>query len=271
MRAQGERMEVTRPRPLVTKDLGALSLQIANVVAFAAVVAVNVIAELLPLANNTNVELAKRHPDPFSPTPYAFTIWNAIYGGLFAYVVFQALPSQRSNRQLHQLAPWFWTSCAANVVWTFLWHQQHLLASLIAVVVLVGALAGAYRVLQHHPEPPTRGERWCVYMPFSLYLGWTVVALLASFAMWAVEEHLHWVVRHPDAWAIATIVVATLVAAIMGWFRRESLFMQPVLWALIGIVVRYEVHPVSAVAAVGALVIVTLMARAVLQRHREVG
>jgi benzodiazapine receptor len=262
-------MELIRHKPVTWLDARPLALQVANIVAFASVVVVNVLARAVPLAGRTSTELAERHPDPFSPAPYAFAIWNAIYGALFAYTVYQALPTQRNNSQLHRLAPWFWTSCAANIAWTFFWHYELVLASMLALAVLVGSLTAAYRVLHRNPEPPSRGERWCVYLPFSWYLGWTVVALLANLSVWAVEERFEVAISHPDLWAMATIAVATLVAAAMGWFRREPLFMQPVLWALIGIVVRYEVHPVSAAAVAGALVVVSLMARAVYLLRRD--
>jgi benzodiazapine receptor len=262
-------MELVRHKHAAWGEVGAIGLQVANIVAFVAVIIVNVLARALPIAGRTTRELAERHPDPFSPAPYAFSIWNAIYAALFAYTIFQALPRQRTNPQLHDLTPWFWASCAANIAWTFFWHYELILGSLIALAVLVASLVGAYRVLHRNPEPPSRGERWCVYLPFSWYLGWTVVALLANLSVWAVDEQLDVVRSHPDMWAIATIGVATLVAAAMGLVRREPLFMQPVLWALIGIAVRYELHIVSAVAGAGALVVVTIMARAIYLVRRD--
>jgi benzodiazapine receptor len=250
-------------------DTGALGVQIGTIIAFVVMVVVNALANSLPLGGRTTQALAALHPDPFSPAGYAFSIWSVIYGGLLAYTIYQALPEQRHNRRLVALAPWFWASCAANVAWLFFWHYEQILASLITLAVLVGSLAGAYRVLHRDRSTPSTAERWCVHFPFSLYLGWTVVAVLANFAVWGSDARLELALNAPRVWAILSIVAATIAAGVMGWWRRDVLFAAAVLWALAGIGVRYGFpHPVSIVALGGAVIVAAVSARALYMLRR---
>jgi benzodiazapine receptor len=250
-------------------DTGALGVQIGTIIAFVVMVVVNALANSLPLGGRTTQTLAALHPDPFSPADYAFSIWSVIYGGLLAYIIFQALPEQRHNRRLVALAPWFWASCAANVAWLFFWHYEQILASLVTLAVLVACVAGGYRALHRDAATPGTAERWCVHFPLSLYLGWVVVAVLANFAVWGTDARLDAAIDAPRVWAILSIVAATIAAGVMGWWRRDFLFDAAVLWALVGIVVRYGVpHPVSTVALGGAVIVAAVMVRALYLQRR---
>jgi hypothetical protein len=65
-------------------------LQITNIIGFIAVVAVNTLANTLPINGKTTGELSDAYPNLFVPAGYVFAIWGVIYLLLLAFTVYQA-------------------------------------------------------------------------------------------------------------------------------------------------------------------------------------
>ena len=109
-----------------------------------------------------------------------FSIWGLIYVGLFAYAIFQSLPSQRSNPRLRAIGWPFVVSCVANILWLFFFQYSSnpdpqgspnvalLIASVIAMLVILGSLITIYLRLRAGNPKITNGERWAVRLPFSM-------------------------------------------------------------------------------------------------------
>jgi hypothetical protein len=240
-------------------DARALTRQVVTMIALIVTVVINALASAFPIAGVTPSEVSDKYPNAFAPAGYAFSIWSAIYLGMFAYVIYQALPSHRHERRLVAIAPAFWVSCAANSAWIFLWHYELLTASLVAMGVLLASLAVIYRGLRRGPGAPSKAELWCVHAPFSLYFGWVNVAALANLTIWAVGQDLSPAVEAPNAWAVTTIGVATLVSGLVGWAKRDPVYLAVFIWAFIAMAARHGMpHPVS-MAAVGAAVVIALV------------
>ena len=96
--------------------------QVLNILAFILVVAVNGLANSLPINNQTTGEISDNYPVMFTPAGYVFSIWGLIYLGLLGFVIYQALPGQRDNPRLERVGYWFVWSCVFNSIWIFLWH-----------------------------------------------------------------------------------------------------------------------------------------------------
>ena len=76
------------------------SLTIALVLA---TIAVNGLANALPINGQQTGEISDRFQTYFTPAGYVFSIWGVIYLGLLAYAVFQALPRQRDSAVLRAI------------------------------------------------------------------------------------------------------------------------------------------------------------------------
>ncbi len=74
--------------------------QIANIVAYVAVVAVNAAANIVPINGQTTGGVSDRFPTLVTPAGFAFIIWGIIYLFLAGFVVYQALPAQARNPRL---------------------------------------------------------------------------------------------------------------------------------------------------------------------------
>lgn len=240
------------------------------VLALALTLAVNYLANALPLGGQSTGEISDSFPVLFTPAGYVFAVWGAIYLGLIAYAVYQALPTQRGNARVHAAAPWFVASCLFNAGWIVAWHYGGLGLSLALMLGLLLSLVGAYRTLAVGRYPAKGAELWAVDLPFSVYLGWITVASVANASVvlyasgwdrWGLPE---------AAWAVVMISAAGLIGLLMLGMRRDLAFAGVLVWAFVGIAVRqWGTPPVSLAAALWALVLaLALLRRAARPRAR---
>jgi hypothetical protein len=230
--------------------------QIINVLAFAGMVTVNVLANALPLNGQLTGEISDRFPVFFTPAAYVFGIWGVIYALLAAFVVYQALPRQRENPQLRRIGYLFALSCLANAAWIFCWHYNLFPLSLLVMLALLGLLVLIYLQLGIGRERAAGVERWVVHLPFSVYLGWISVATIANAS--AVLYDLGWNGQPlaPEWWAVIMIGVGVVLTLLMLFRRSDIAFALVIIWAYTGIVVRQaDMPPVAIGAAAGALVV----------------
>ncbi|MGC8879472.1 MAG: TspO/MBR family protein [Anaerolineae bacterium] len=223
-----------------------LTRQILNVLAAAATIAFNGIANALPLNNLTTGEISDRFQVYFVPAGYVFSIWGLIYLGIIAFAVYQALPAQRSNPRLQRIGYLFVLSCVANIAWLFLWHYQHFLLTLIAMFGLLLCLIALYARLGIGQVVVPPSERWLVHLPFSIYLGWVTVASIANTTI--VLDYLRWDGWGLSAewWALGMLLVGVILALGMALTRRDVAYVLVLIWAYVGIAVKQSAIPIVA-------------------------
>ncbi|MCS6845920.1 MAG: tryptophan-rich sensory protein [Caldilineales bacterium] len=232
------------------------------VIAVAATIAVNTLANALPLNGLQTGQISDTFPVYFVPAGYVFSIWGLIYVGLIAYAIYQALPAQRENARVQGIAGWFLLGSAANIAWIFLWHYLLFPLTLVAMVVLLVALVAIYLRLDIGRANPPTPERWLVDLPFSIYLGWITVATVANVT--AVLYDLGWngFGVSDEAWLAIMLGVALVVAALMALTRRDVAYLLVLAWAFAGIGVKHAAVPTVAVAAWVATALALAMAAA---------
>jgi hypothetical protein len=242
-----------------------LTRQILIVLAVVATIAINGLANALPINGLQTGEISDSFPVYFTPAGYVFAIWGLIYLGLLAYAVYQALPAQRQNPRLRSIRTLFLVGSLANIAWILLWHYQLFPLTLIAMLVLLGTLIGIYLRLRIGRSSPPLIERLAVDLPFSIYLGWITVATIANVT--ALLSYWGWngFGVSEEAWLVTTLAVALVVATLMAVTRRDAAFLLVLAWAFAGIGVKHAtVAPVATAAWVAtgyvlALVVVSLL------------
>jgi hypothetical protein len=226
-----------------------------------AVIAINGLANALPLNGLNTGEISDRFDVYFVPAGYVFSIWGLIYLGLIGFAIYQALPAQRQNPRLRQIDGLFLVSCLANIAWLFLWHYLQFAWTLVAMLTLLGALIAIHLRLGVGREKAARGERWLVQIPFSVYLGWVSVATIANGT--DVLDYVGWNAwgLRPELWAAIMLVAAAVLAGLMLFNRREAAFVLVVIWAFAGIALKQARSPLVANTAwvlAGALVVLVI-------------
>jgi len=233
-----------------------LPRQIIVIVSVLATIAINTLANALPLNGLQTGEISDRFPIYFVPADYVFSIWGVIYLGLIAYAVYQALPSQQANARLRDVAAPFLVASTANIAWIFLWHYERFPATLVAMGALLLSLIVIYLRLGTGRARASAAERWAVRVPFSIYLGWITVATVAN-----VTQVLYFIGWNgwgiaAQQWAAIMLAVAVVLAILMALSRRDIAYLAVLLWAFIGIAVKHAATPTVATSAWAATVVV---------------
>jgi hypothetical protein len=245
--------------------------QWATVLAFGAMVAVNGLANALPLNGQTTGEISDRFQVYFVPASYVFSIWGLIYLGLAIFAVFQAPPACRDDPSLCRIGHLFAASCLANMAWLFLWHYEQFPLTLLAMLSLLVLLIMIYLRLGIGRIAASSAEKWLVHIPFSIYLGWITVATIANVT--SLLEYWNWGGWgiSDEAWAIIMLVAGGSIASAVNLTRGDTAYMLVIVWAFVGIAVKHKETPVVATAAwvVTVLAVLVLVVGLVLGRRQR--
>jgi hypothetical protein len=223
--------------------------QVVNVLAVLATVAVNALANALPLNGQTTGAISDRFQVYFVPAGYVFSIWGLIYLGLIAFAVYQALPAQRENPLLRRIGYLFALSCAANIAWLFLWHYEVFPLTLVVMLALLLLLIAIYLRVGIGRARVSTAAKWCIHIPFSIYLGWVTVATIANAT--ALLDYLKWSGWgiSPEAWAVIMLIAGAGIASAVSLTRADIAYMLVIVWAFTGIAVKHAGTPTVAITA----------------------
>jgi benzodiazapine receptor len=240
------------------------------VIATLATITVNGLANALPLNGQTTGEISDRFPVYFVPAGYVFAIWGAIYLGLLAYTVYQALPEPRANPRLRRIDSWYVLSALANIAWIFLWHYEYLTLTVPTMLLLLIALIIIYQRLgTGRTAAASRVEHWLVRVPFSLYLGWISVATVANVSVLLYDLNWSGWGIAPQLWAVIMLVVAAGLGVAFRLLRGDIAYAAVIVWALAGIAVKQSDAPLVAMTAGGLAALVGLSLVIGMPRHRR--
>ena len=214
------------------------------------VIAVNGLANALPLNGVTTGAISDSFEVLFTPAGYVFGIWGLIYLALLAYSVYQLLPGPRASETLRSISILYLGTCVANVAWIILWHYQRFPLTLIAMVALLGCLIAIDRRLGTGRSAVSAAESWFVRVPFSIYLGWITVATVANVSV--VLVYLGWGAwgTDPAVWTVIMMIVAAALGWIMSLRERNLAYNLVLAWALVGIAVRQAGQPLLVTSAI---------------------
>jgi hypothetical protein len=234
--------------------------QWVNLLTFILTIAVNGLANALPLNNQTTGEISDRFEVYFVPAGYVFSIWGLIYLALLGFVIYQILPAQRQNPRLRAIGYWFALANLANSAWIFLWHYEYFGLTLAAMLALLASLIVIYLRLDVGRVKVAGAERWLVDLPFSIYLGWVTVATIANVT--SLLDFLGWSGWGipPQVWAVIMLCAGVVIAGAMAWNRGDIAYLLVIIWAYVGIAVKHANVPLVSITAWVCTALVAIMA-----------
>jgi len=220
---------------------------------------INVLANALPINGLTTGEISDRFPILFVPAGYVFSIWGLIYLALIAFAIYTVTPKGRQDEGIDAIAWWFVAANLFNTAWILLWHNLEFPLTLVAILGLLISLIAIYLMLGVGKSQRPRVEKLLVETPFSIYLGWATVAVVANVTQVLYAVGWRGAPLTEPTWAVIMLLIAGVLGVLMILRRKELAYPLVLTWAFVGIWVKQgEVPLVATTALVGAILLAVL-------------
>lgn len=229
-----------------------------NILTLIITLAVNTMANALPINGQNTGQISDSYPVLFTPAGYVFSIWGLIYLALIGFAVYQALPSQENNSRLAKIGPWFSAANIFNAGWIFAWHYRTLWLSEVLMLGLLISLLMIYTRLEIGKTKVSPIEGLFTRFPFSLYLGWISVATIANTSVLLFAAGWQGFGLSPEFWTVLVIVVGAALGVAMIIRRHEIVYPFVIIWAFAGIQLKPSTPELVATSAGAAALILLL-------------
>ncbi len=236
-------------------------------VTFVVMVAVNGLANALPINGRTTGEVSDSYPNLFAPAGLTFSIWGLIYLLLAAHVLYQfGLFHDRDGAEgrgalLDRVGLLFAATSLANTGWILAWHYDLIGLSTVLIATLLVLLILTTRAARGLTS--TR-DRLFVRLPFSVYFGWITVATIANVTTWLVSLGWDGFGIAESTWTVIILVVGALIGLATVLRDRDVAYGLVFVWAYFGIWFKHNAadgfagaHPsvmITALACIAAFV-----------------
>lgn len=191
-----------------------------------------------------------------APARPAFSIWSAIYLGLIAYTVWQALPSQRADPRQRALGWWIAATMVLNGLWLVTAQFLTLPLTVLGIAVLAAALALTLRRAVVVAPPVGWLDRVLIDGVTGLHLGWVTLATAANTAAWLTQiVPADWEAA-ADVWGVAVLLAVAVIGVALPAVTGRLAPGLALAWGLSWLAVaRLTGEPSSTVIGVTALVV----------------
>ncbi len=218
--------------------------QLAVIVTTVFALVMNGAANAIPLNGKTTAAVSDSFNVLFVPAGYVFSIWGLIYILLLAYTVFHSLPAQRANDRLRRTGWLVSLGSLANGVWIYFWHYGYYELTLLTMLLLLATLVMTYLRLGIGRARLIGAEKWCLALPFSVYLGWITVATIANLTDLLAYWGWNGGGISPQTWTLILLAAGVVIAGVMAFTRSDIGYLLVLAWAFAGISVRWQTLPV---------------------------
>lgn len=212
-------------------------LSILNLILFAAVVYVNMLAVTLPINGKSTGELSDQYPNLFVPAGFTFSIWGVIYLLLFIFVVYQNWVSfnkktvQKLSTQSQVL---FGLTNILNISWILAWHYEMVTLSVLIMIAFLSTLIVLF-LKNEKIQYKTLSEKIAIDTPISVYLGWISVATIANITALLVTFGWTGSPLAESTWTILMLSIGAALAVLMLFQRTNFAYALVIIWAFYGI------------------------------------
>ncbi len=239
--------------------------RLLNLLTFLGVIAVNALANILPINGKTTGDVSAMYENYFTPAGFTFTIWGLIYTTLLLFVIFQ-LMNRTSNHGTSldaSLGYWLVINFVANMGWIFAWHYGHFFWTLVLMVVILSTLVMA--------NVRTEGFSSVVRFPLQVYLGWICVATIANVAVYLTYRGWRGWGLEGWQWGIALVIIAGVLAIGLAIWRGYVVAALTIAWGVYGLYGKQMSIPSGVVlyANICLVVIAAVALAAVVKLGRE--
>ena len=193
--------------------------------------------------------ISNKYPTALTPANYAFTIWSMIYGGMFAFSIYQSLPLNYARfRGVRSL---YIANCVLNCMWIFFWQYEQIG---VCLVVIMALLATLLLINIRFKTPDSLRDSLLTKAPFGVYFGWVTCVAIVNFAIFLAYSGVNMSARTSAIFGAVCIVFVAVLAIFVRWKLANYLYPLAVAWALTAIAVKQSGNtPIVVAAAFGAV------------------
>lgn len=224
------------------------SVKALVVLTYVAMIAVNVLANALPINGRTTGAISDAYQNLFAPAGLTFAIWGVIYLLLGAHVLYQlglfhsasdkgGAGQSRRVSLLERVGVLFSLSSLANVAWILCWHYDLILASTLLLATMLVLLILITRTILAADLSPR--DRAFVRLPFSVYFGWLTVATIANITVWLVSIGWDGFGIADSTWAVVIIAVGAAIGTLVIVRDSDIAYGLVLVWAYLGIWIKH--------------------------------
>lgn len=223
------------------KEKGIWVFRVLNTIAFILMIAVNILANTLPLNGITTGKVSYLYDNLFTPTALTFAIWGVIYFLLALFILYQwGLFKGKSGYSLNvvkHISLCFIISSLANIAWIFSWHYKMIPLSIVLMIVLLFSLICAYKKISG--SELSLKEKIFVKLPFSIYLAWITIATIANFSVLLVSLGWNDLGISEEIWTVLILAAGMTIGVVNTVRGKDPVYGLVILWAYIGILIRH--------------------------------
>jgi translocator protein len=208
---------------------------------FVGVIAVNALANILPINGYNTGQISAFYPNAFVPAGFTFSIWGVIYLLLlsytigFTYYTFKRQAYPKAYRFIERVNIYFLLTCVFNMAWIVAWHYLQIELSVLIMLLFLSTLIQLFLNTKTTSHDLTLTQRFILQTPFIVYLGWISVATIANITALLVAYKWTAFSISPVYWSAAMILIAIVLALLMVKKFQVVSFTLVVAWALWGI------------------------------------
>jgi hypothetical protein len=210
-------------------------------VLFLGVIAVNSLANILPINGYNTGQVSAFYPNAFVPAGFTFSIWGVIYLLLLSYTIgftYFSIKGQQYPKAfifIERINIYFLMTCVLNMAWILAWHYLQIELSVVIMMLFLSTLIQLFLKSNTIANGLTSTQKIILHTPFIVYLGWISVATIANITALLVAYKWNAFNVSPIYWSAAMILIAIILAVLMLKKFRSIAFALVVAWALWGI------------------------------------
>lgn len=219
-----------------------VGLKIIVVLTFVAMVAVNALANILPINGINTGAVSDSYPNLFAPAGLTFSIWGVIYAFLAAHVLFQLGLFRGKNAgvkatSLRETAIVFSLSSLVNTAWIFSWHYKIIPLSMVLMGCLLVCLILIVSTMKS--QSLTTREKLLHRLPFSVYFGWITVATIANATTLLVSLGWNGFGLPESTWTVIMLAAGALIGTVTAIRFKDIAYGLVLVWAYVGILIKH--------------------------------
>jgi benzodiazapine receptor len=249
---------------------------ILNTVGLIFVLALNALANILPINGFNTGQISGFYPNYFVPAGFTFGIWSIIYIMLIGFVVCSVAATgskmdAKSREVIQRSSPLFQLTCLLNGSWIILWHHLFLVASVIVMLFFLAALILIYIRINEYKNLLSPFMRFWVYHTFLVYLGWISVATIANATALFVGIGWQGNPFAPQIWSVVMILIALVLGLFFVGMKKEPAYGYVLSWAFFGIYASQmdQSKAVGITAGLSVSILLALTFTTLIKRRKE--